>query len=99
MDPVIFNIPEWTWQKIATGVTTGIIHRLTTVVYYYQTYRLTGEAAPTTPTIDIIPDEAARIFDQLNYEPINSAEPIDIYIMCANQDDDANDIGKIRVDV
>lgn len=99
-DPNIITItPEWAWQKIATAVTTGMIHRIITTVYYYQTYRLTGEAAPTAPTQGTIPEEAARLFDQSNSEEISSSNPIDVYIMCANQDDDATDEGKIRVDI
>ena len=99
-DPLIVDIStEWVWQKIATAVTTGIIHRLTTTVYYYQTYRLTGTAAPSVPIQGTIPEEAARIFDLSSNEIIDSSNPIDVYIMCANSDDDANDVGKIRVDV
>ncbi len=99
-DPNVITItPEWAWQKVATAVVTGMIHRLVTTVYYYQTFRLTGEAAPAVPTLGTIPEEAVRLFDQSNSEEISSSNPIDVYIMCANQDDDATDEGKIRVDV
>ena len=100
MDPQIIEIdPEWAWQKVATAAVSGIIHRIITTVYYYQTYRLTGEAAPTAPTQGTIPEEAVRLFDQSPSEKISSSAPIDIYIMVANQDDDSNDTGKIRVDI
>lgn len=98
-DPLVVDINEWVWQKVATAVITGSIHRLTTTVYYYQTYRLTGTAAPAAPTQGTIPEEAVRIFDQSNEEPISASAAIDVYIMCANSDDDADDSGKIRVDV
>ena len=99
-DPSVITItPEWAWQKVATAVTTGMIHRLVSTVWYYQTFSLTGESAPTTPTQGTIPEEAVKIFEQSNSEPISSSNPIDVYIMCANSDDDADDDGKIRVDV
>ena len=99
-DPNVVDIStEWVWQKVATAVVSGIIHRITTTVYYYQTYRLTGEAAPSAPTQGTIPEEAVRLFTQSKSEEISSSDPIDVYIMVANQDDDANDTGKIRVDV
>ena len=99
-DPNVIDIStEWVWQKIATAVVSGMVHRITTTVYYYQTYRLTGEAAPSAPVQGTIPEEAVRLFDQSPSEEISSSSPIDVYIMCANQDDDATDTGKIRVDV
>ena len=99
-DPNVIEIdPEWAWQKVATAVVSGMVHRIITTVYYYQTYRLTGEAAPTVPTQGTIPEEAVRLFDQSPSEEISSSSPIDVYIMCANQDDDADDTGKIRVDI
>lgn len=98
-DPVIVPIAEWTWVKVATNVVTGSIHRLNSIVYYYQTYRLTGTAAPTAPTKGTIPTEAVRIFDQSSQIPISSNDLIDVYIMCANHDDDATDAGSVRVDI
>lgn len=99
-DPnVVEIIPEWEWVKIATAVVSGMVHRIITTVWYYQTYRLTGEAAPAAVVQGTIPEEAVRIFTQSPIEEISSSNPIDVYIMCANQDDDADDPGKIRVDV
>lgn len=97
--PVIIPVPEWTWVKVATNVITGSIHRLNSIVYYYQTYRLTGEAAPTAPVKGTIPAEAVRIFDQSNQIAISSVDLIDVYIMCANSDDDSTDAGSVRVDI
>ena len=96
-DPVIVTIPEWTWVKVAAGIKSVKLNRKITTVYYYKTYRLLGETAPTTPTIGTVPEEALRIFDIKTEETIESSEPIDVYIMCQNQDDDADDTGKISV--
>ena len=90
---------EWAWQKVATSVTTGVIHRLTTVVEYYQTYRLTGEAAPTGPTLGTVPEEAVKMFEQSSNEPIDSSNPIDVYIMVKYDNTLAGRDGKLRVDV
>ena len=98
-DPAIVEIPEWEWTKVATNVVTGSIHRLTTVVNYYQTYRLTGEDAPDTPTVGTYPEEAVRIFDNSTQIPISSTNYIDVYLMSANSDDDSNETGKVRVDI
>ena len=98
-NPLVVTIsPEWAWQKVATNVVTGAIYRLVSTVYYYQTFRLTSEAAPSAPTPPnpvtgipgVIPDEAIRMFDQSNEELIQSNELIDVYIMCANQDIDSD---------
>lgn len=99
--PVIFaNINEWTWLKVATAKTTGIIHKLNSQVYYYQTYRPTGDAAPSVPTVGTIPAEAVKMFEDSDSEVISSTEAIDVYIMTANSDSDAtDDVGKVRVDL
>lgn len=93
------TINEWEWVKVATDVTSGTIHSLNSTVYYYQTFRPTGEAAPAIPTVGIIPEEAVRIFELSNQEDISNNYSIDVYIMCANSDDDNTDNGKLRVDL
>ena len=99
-NPLVVDInTEWAWQKVATAVTTGIIHRLTTVVDYYQTYRLTGVAAPTTPTLGTLPEEAVKLFEESSSESINSSESIDVYVMVKYDNTLAGRDGKIRVDV
>jgi hypothetical protein len=60
---------------------------------------LTGEAAPPAPTLGTIPEEAVKIFAHSNQVPISSGDYIDVYIMCANSDNDSDDGGKIRVDI
>lgn len=98
-NPEIKTLNEWEWTKVATNVTTGSMHRIRSTVYYYQTYRLTGEAAPSDPTVGEMPDEAVRIFEESNQISISSTDPIDVYILCANSDDDNSDAGKVRVDL
>ena len=99
-NPLVVDIStEWVWQKVATSVKTGAIHRLTTDVEYYQTYRLTGEAAPTTPTLGTIPEEAVKMFELSSSEAISSAEDIDVYIMVKYDNTLALRDGKVRVDV
>lgn len=99
-NPNVISLPEWEWTKIATNVIMGTIHRLSTTVYYYQTFRKTGEAAPTVPTIGTIPNEAVKIFEQKSEEDIESPAAVDVYIMTMNNDEDNDDdSGKIRVDI
>ena len=99
-NPNVISLPEWEWTKVATNVVMGSIHRLSTTVYYYQTFRKTGEAAPPAPTIGTLPNEAVMIFQQKSEEPIGLAAAADVYIMTMNNDDDDDDdSGKIRVDV
>ncbi len=99
-NPLVVEInTEWVWQKVATSVKTGVIHRLTTVVEYYQTYRLTGQAAPTAPTLGTLPEEAVIMFEESGSESISSAADIDVYIMVKYDNTLALRNGKIRVDV
>ena len=96
-NPQIVNIPEWTWVKVATTIKCVVINRKKSEVYYYKTYRLTGEAAPAVPTQGTIPQEAIRIFDLNNEERVDSSQPIDVYVMCRNGDEDNTDTGRISV--
>ena len=99
-NPLVVNInTEWVFQKVATSVKTGVIHRLSTDVYYYQTFRLTGQAAPTAPTLGTIPAEAVRMFDKSSQAEISSVADIDVYIMVQYDDTLALRNGKVRVDI
>lgn len=99
-NPLVIDIStEWVWQKIATNVITGVVYRLNTLVEYYQTFRLTGEAAPTTPTLGTVPEEAVRIFEQSNQVPISSIDAIDVYVMVKYNNTIAGRDGKIRIDL
>ncbi len=98
-DPAVVNLNEWVWTKIATAVTGGNLNRLSSTVSYYQTYRLTGTAAPTAPTVGTLPEEAVKIFEKSNQEPIESTESIDVYILCKKTDEIIGVYGKLRVDI
>ncbi len=85
-DPLVVACPENTWTKIVTNVTNGMVHLLTASRgIYLQTYRQTGEAAPT------LASEGVRIFD--NEAEISSDSNIDVYIYCQGE------AGSVRVDV
>lgn len=46
-NPVIVPCPVNAWTKVATNVLSGAVKTLSTApAKYYETYRLTGEAAP-----------------------------------------------------
>jgi len=92
-NPAIIVVPEKIWTKVAEDVVTGVIHRLVSTVNYYQTYRLTGQAAPTELS------ERVRIFEQSNEAAISATEAIDVYLYCENNDADSDDNGKVRIDL
>lgn len=73
--------PKGAYTKVATGVVTGVLHNKKTDAIYLQTYRVTGEAAPTDRA------EAVRMFiDNPEEEVISAKEPIDVYVWCDNDD-------------
>ncbi len=97
-DPVIIEIPEGAWKLVAENVTNGSIHRLKTDVKYYQTYRPTGEAAPTNPsTPREVTEEAVRLFGSGNQVSISSSDAIDVYLLTVS--DPGGRTGKVRVDI
>ena len=84
-DPVITPCPEGEWTKVATNQTTGVIHILSkNPKQYLQTYRDTGEAAPTAIA------EAVPFIEHLT---ISAATGIDVYIWTQGAD------GSVRVDL
>ncbi len=98
-DPTVFDITKNTPTKIATAVKTGIISkhwRDKRDIYYYSTYRATGEAAPTLEEMDL---EMVRMF-QINAEQqdISNTTEIDVYILAAREDGTAEQ-GKLVVAV
>lgn len=102
-DPAIFNIPEWTFIKVATNVESGFVNLVDGVptgrLRYYSTYRDTGGSAPAVPTAGTIPTEAIEIFKNSNQAIISAIAPIDVYIMCGNTDDITSETGKVRIDL
>jgi hypothetical protein len=81
-------VPKGSWIKVATAVTTGTLHRKDNTPTYKQTYRLTGEAAPTLEAEGVL-----MFVDDPEKEIISHNAPIDVYVWCVNAD------GKLRVDV
>lgn len=98
-NPVIIPIPEWTWTLVAQKVVTGSIDRLVDNTTYYYTYRITGSTAPPDPTLEVVPEEAIRIFMKSENEIIDSDEIIDIYLMTGDKDSTTSVPGKVRVNI
>lgn len=87
-NPVMVDCTADTWVKVATAVKAGWIHRKTNkTAIYLQTYRLTGEAAPTDQS------ESIQLFMKEESEPINADVAIDVYVYCVGE------TGRVRVDV
>jgi len=85
-NPVIVNCPKDVWTKVATGISTGVIHMVSNKPREYKyTYRDTGGTAPTTRT-----NEEVRVVNRL---VINSANLVDVYIMPISDD------GVVRCDL
>ena len=77
-----------TWKKVATGITSVTIHRLSVAPSLYkQAIVLTGVAAPTDDST------AALMFsDSPNEEIVKSSAGIDYYVKAVKND------GSVRVD-
>ena len=85
VNPVIVPCPADAWTKVATNVTTGVVHiKNTKPGQYLQTYRVTAGAAPTDRA-DAVP------FDGLLQ--ISASEAIDVYVQ------PVGDAGSVRVDL
>lgn len=84
-NPAIVACAADAWTKVATNVTTGMVHVKMSRPSYSQTYRLTGEAAPTDLTDAIpLPDGS---------HAISATAGIDVYIWSHQY------AGAVRVDV
>ena len=85
-DPAIVACTKDTWVKVATNVTAGMVHLLSSAPNQYsQTYRMTGEAAPSTLA------EAVTV--PTTTLTISAAAAIDVYIYAHGA------AGSVRVDV
>ena len=88
-DPVFVDCIKNTWQKVATNVTVGQIHKVSVSPNVYrQTYRDTGGAAPT------LESDGVLVFAKSDSEQISSDAPIDVYIWAYGDND-----GRVRVDL
>lgn len=87
-DPEGKDCPKGEWTKIATNVKTGGVWKFKNASYF-QTYRDTGGAAPTTLA------EGVPMFQGIdkNYEPISYFPEVDIYVWCKVF------AGRVRVDL
>lgn len=86
--PVFVNCPADVWTKVTTAVTTGQLWKAQSTATYLQTYRLTGETAPTDSS------EGVKLFsDNQNSEEISSSDPIDVYVFAIGS------AGRVRVDL
>lgn len=84
-NPTLIDCPEGQWTKVATNVTTGVIHTINEApAKYTQTYRTAGDTAPSTFS------EAAPFENELI---VSSSVGIDVYIWPLGT------AGKVRVDV
>lgn len=84
--PVVCPADEWT--KVATDVTAGSINRMSKKPnLYLQTWRATGEAAPTDDS------EGIPIFQIVGDNKIEAVAAIDVYIWPRGA------AGKVRRDV
>ena len=80
------------WTPVAIDVLTGQVHRMVSGPVYLQTYRPTGDPAPTLRA------EGVPAFIAGAPENIISNEPIDVYIWSDDTGrEDPN--GSVRVDV
>jgi hypothetical protein len=78
MDPVKVEIPADTWTLVASNVTTGLITiKQWQSSRYYQTYRMTGNPAPTGDH-----NEATSTVTNNPEINISSTEAVDVYLYC-----------------
>jgi len=85
-NPAIVACTKDTWVKVATNVTAGQVHKLSSAPSQYShTYRATGEAAPTTRAEAVVMSAVSL--------PISAAAAIDVYIYAHGA------AGSVRVDV
>lgn len=84
-DPVVVACPADVWTKVATDVLTGVVHiRSNGPRLYLQTYRDTGETAPTSKA-DAVPFDEPLI--------ISDSAGIDVYVQPVKK------AGSVRVDL
>ncbi len=87
-NPVIVNLTQDVWTKVATNVTAGKVCKIDkTPGMYLETYRMTGNAAPVNIS------EGVPCFANSNSEIIEASSGIDVYIMARGND------GSVRVDL
>jgi hypothetical protein len=85
-NPAVIACTKDAWTKVATNVTAGQLHILSSAPNQYShTYRMTGGAAPTTLA-------EAVVISQVSL-PISAPAAIDVYVYAHGA------AGSVRVDV
>jgi len=87
-NPAIVSCTKDTWVLVAQNVTAGAIYNMAPTVQYMQTYRMTGQAAPSADT------DAVLAFDD-PFVPLVISAPaaIDVYLKAVGV------AGSVRVDI
>lgn len=81
-NPIKVDTPKNTWTKVATNVTSGIITiKQWQPSRYYQTYRVTGDPAPTGDQ-----NEDTSTVTTGQEISIAATEAVDVYLYCYQQD-------------
>lgn len=87
-NPVVVVCTANTWVKVATGITSSVIHKLSVAPSLYkQTYRTTLDPAPTNDT------DAAVLFESSSSETFSNSGASDVYVKAVGAD------GSVRVDL
>ena len=87
-NPAIIACPADTWVKVAENVLVGTVYKRSALPgVYFQTVRVTGDAAPTDNT------DAVGAFGDCDEFAISSDAPIDVYVKAIRV------AGEIRVDL
>jgi hypothetical protein len=72
---------------VASGITNGILYNFTPNVEIMQTYRMSGNSAPSSGS------DGIHAFDPEGVAYISHSQPIDVYLMAHGS------AGTVRVDV
>lgn len=87
-NPVFVECLADTWTKVATNVVSGQLHKASKdPERYLQTYRQTGDVAPT------LESEGVPAFVNSDTEEISAGEGIDVYIYAVSN------TGNVRADL
>jgi len=103
-NPVLLDIPVDEWTPVAINVLSGVVHIIKADAIYYQTYRLTGDPAPSNSFVPGDDDfEGVPIYNRVDRVAgesilvggglLGAISGIDVYVWAKNA------AGKIRVDI
>lgn len=86
-NPAIVACPADTWTVVATNVTSGAVFNMTPEVPFMQTYRMTGQPAPSSDA-----DAVFAFVDPDAPLVIGASAAIDVYLKAVDS------AGSVRVD-